>query len=160
MDISVFSCKCILSITYAVRYLFGIFQLKEILNTEDFNKIAHRLIEFDDDMTSIAQTWIDVWSLLQDYHTKDEDIERRHRIFSLHTLLMDIKECSGHLVTSEDPAKPAPDFTALEDRDVAWALALKFVHMMHDVRHNERLTATVQNSQCSKCHSALASHYV
>lgn len=138
-------------------------QLKEVLDAEKYKTMARRLIEFDEDMASSKQTWIDVWTELHNYHTKDEDIERRQRILSLHTLLMDIQESSGDLAATVLPVKQETIDNALAglgDRDVAWALVLEFVHDMRDARRNDRLTAAIKKTQCAKCFFALATHYL
>lgn len=140
-------------------------QLKEVLDTEKYSAMAHRLIKFDEDMTSIAQTWINVWSLIQEFHSTSEDMERRQRIISLHSLLVGIKNNAVDIPMDvddidENNVHPTADWIQMDNRDKAWALVLKHLQQLDDVMQSQRITSVVQNSHCTKCSHALASHYV
>lgn len=126
--------------------------------------MAHRLITFDEDMTGITQSWTDIWALIQKYHLKSEDIERRNRIASLHSILMGIKNskmdvtCDGDTISKENP--PIVEWMKLEDRNQVWEFVLNHLRGSRNSNRDARLTAIVQNAHCVKCNFALASHYV
>lgn len=126
--------------------------------------MAHRLIRFDEDMTSITQTWIEVWSLLQAYHLRDEDIDRRHRILFLQELLKNIKDCNYDFTGYEKVTKlenpPITQWTKMEDRNEVWALWIHHLKRIWNGHKDRRLLASVRNDHCTKCNYALASHYV
>lgn len=140
-------------------------QLKEVLDTDKYSAMAHRLIKFDEDMTSIAQTWINVWSLIQEFHSTSEDMERRQRIISLHSLMVGIRSSAVDIpMDMDDKDKDSDqikvDWIGMQDRDMAWILVLKHLQQLDNVTQSQRITSVVQNSHCTKCSHALASHYV
>lgn len=130
-----------------------------MLDTDKYSAMVRRFIDFDSDMKITAQTWTNVWWLLQEYHTRSEEMQRQQRILSMHTLFMDIKH-SDESVSLAGKIIPVQEFAVLDDRGVAWKVAMKFFSQMCDARRKKRLVAAIQNSQCAKCCSALASHYM
>lgn len=138
-------------------------QLKELLEPDEYSSMAHRLIRFDEDMTSIAKNWSDVWSLLQDYHMGSEDAERRNRIRCIEELLKAIRDCefdfSGYdkLLKRENSSKM--QWMKMENRDEAWILTVDYLKRCWDEKNDSRLFAFVRNERCITCDFALASHY-
>lgn len=140
-----------------------ILKLKDLLEPDEYSTMAHRLIRFDEDMTSITKNWSDVWSLLQEYHMGEEDSERRNRISCIQDLLKAIRDCEFNfepydaLMKRENSAKM--QWMRMENRDEAWALTVDYLKRVWQEKDDSRLYATVQNERCITCDFALASHY-
>lgn len=140
-----------------------ILKLKDLLEPEEYSTMAHRLIRFDEDMTSITKSWSDVWSLLQEYHMGSEDSERRNRISCIQDLLKAIRDCEFDfslyetLLKHDNSAKM--QWMKMENRDEAWVLTVNYLKRVWQEKDDSRLYATVRNEQCLTCTSALARHY-
>lgn len=140
-----------------------ILKLKDLLEPDEYSTMAHRLIRFDEDMTSITKSWSDVWSLLQEYHMGSEDSERRSRISCIQDLLKAIRDCEFNfapydsLLKRENSAKM--QWMKMENRDEAWALTVDYLKRVWQEKDDSRLYASVRNERCITCDFALASHY-
>lgn len=140
-----------------------ILKLKDLLEPEEYSTMAHRLIRFDEDMTSITKSWSDVWSLLEDYHMSSGDTERRNRISCIQDLLKAIRDCEfdfspyEKLLKRENSAKM--QWMKMENRDEAWVLTVEYLKRVWQEKDDSRLYASVRNERCITCDFALASHY-
>lgn len=136
-------------------------QLKELLEAEEYEAMAHRLIRFDEDMTSIAKSWSEVWSLMQNYHVSSEEMERRNRIRCIEELLKAIRDCEFDFTGYEKLLKRdnASKWMKMENRDEAWILTVDYLKRCWDEKDDSRLFAFVCNDRCVTCDFALASHY-
>lgn len=140
-----------------------ILKLKDLLEPEEYSTMAHRLIRFDEDMTSITKSWSDVWALLQDYHMGSEDAERRNRISCIQDLLKAIRDCEfdfspyEKLLQRENSAKM--QWMKMENRDEAWVLTVDYLKRVWQEKDDSRLYTSVRNERCITCDFALASHY-
>lgn len=125
--------------------------------------MAHRLIRFDEDMTSITKTWADVWALLQTYHMTDKESERRNRMGCIQELFKAIRVCEfdfephDSLLNRENSAKMS--WTKLDNRDDAWILAIHYLKNVWSEKDDTRLYSSIQNERCITCYSSLTSHY-
>lgn len=137
-------------------------QLKELLDTEKYKSMVYRFIKFDDEMTLTTQMWRDVWSLIHDYHMDNEDKERRKRIASVHAILNSMKQTKFKVNDHdfEDPNHNILEWLTLNDRDTVWNFTVYFLRNNWIPCSEQRLSASIANSQCLKCNFALASHYV
>lgn len=140
-----------------------ILKLKDLLEPTDYSTMAHRLIRFDEDMTSTTKNWSEVWQLLQDYHVGNEDIERRKRISSIHDLLKAIRDCEfdctpyEKLLKRENSAKM--QWVKMENRDEAWVLTIDYLKRVWHEKDDTRLYATFLNKRCISCDLEIASHH-
>lgn len=140
-----------------------ILKLKDLLEPEDYSTMAHRLIRFDEDMTSTTKNWSHVWSLLQEFHMDFDDMERRMRISCIQDLLKAIRDCEfdfspyEKLLKRENSAKM--DWMKMENRDEAWVLTVDYLKRVWQEKDDSRLYATVRNEQCITCGSELGSHF-
>lgn len=125
--------------------------------------MAHRLMRFDEDMTSIAKCWVDVWSLMQEYHIGCEDLERRNRISCIEELFKAIRDYEFDFTPYEKLLKcensSELQWMKMEDRDEAWALAVDYLKRVWKEKDDTRLFAVVRNEQCITCGFAVANHY-
>lgn len=137
-----------------------ILMLKDMLDSDDYSAMAHRLIRFDEDMTSITQTWIEVWSYLQNYYLEDEEYARRVRISYLEEMLKTIRKRDfsryGQLI---EPI-PMAQWSKLENRQMAWLQMVDYLKRVWNEKDDSRLTVKVLNDNCVKCEFELASHYM
>lgn len=140
-----------------------ILKLKDLLEPAEYSTMAHRLIRFDEDMTSIAKSWADVWSLLQEYHKGSEDFDRRSRICCLQDLLKGIRDYKFDFTPYEKLLKQENtqkmQWMQMENRDDAWALTVDYLKRVWQGNNDARIYITLRNEQCITCYSELASHY-
>lgn len=137
-----------------------ILMLKDLLDSDDYSAMAHRLIRFDEDMTSITQSWIEVWSHLQNYHLEDEECARRVRISYLEAMLKAIRERDFSRYGELKETIPMAQWAKLENREEAWLQMVDYLKKVWDEKDDSRLTIKVLNDNCVKCESELASHYM
>lgn len=132
-----------------------ILKLRQTMQPDVCSAMAHRLIRFDEDMTSTAKSWCDTWSLLQDYHMSKFDWDRRHRIFDVHKMFKQIRDCNYDLTPYDAAIKQEKatrmKWIKLEDRDDAWAAAINYMKSDWDEKGEERLHVTVQTDKCKTC---------
>lgn len=125
--------------------------------------MAHRLIRFDEDMTSITKTWAEVWTLLQTFHMTDKETERRNRMGVIEELFKEIRKSDFDflphetLLNREHSSKM--QWTKLENRDDAWTLAVHYLKNVWNEKDDTRLYSMIQNERCITCYSPLTSHY-
>lgn len=134
-----------------------ILTLKDLLDSEDYSAMAHRLIRFDEDMTSITQSWIEVWSLLQNYYLEREEYSRRLRISYLEEMLKMIRKTYfGRL----NRTVPMSKWMEMGNRQEAWLQMIDYLKNVWDEKDDSRLFIQVLNDNCVKCQFELASHYM
>lgn len=155
------------------RYVYSVVQdlipdcilwLKELLDADEYSAMAHRLIRFDEDMSSITQSWLHVWEKLQNYHLTDSDRKRRVMIRNLaHSIKM------IHDTTFPFDRYPnlkenitMSQWTKLENREEAWLLMIDYVQREWNGMNRcfRRLWLEIQNEKCESCDTALSSHFM
>lgn len=138
-----------------------ILKLKQSMQPDDCSAMAHRLIRFDEDMTSIAKSWCDIWSLIQDYHVSEPDVLRRNRLGCVQEMLRRMRDCKFDAVPSDKMAKPDKaskmQWTKLECRDDAWIAAINYLKYNWEQKDDDRLRALVRMDNCNSCLS-IAKH--
>lgn len=135
-------------------------RLKDLLDSDDYNAMAHRLIRFDEDMTSITHSWIEVWSYLQNYHLVGEEYARRVRMAYLEEMLKTIRKRDFSRYGELKETIPLAQWTKLENREEAWLQMIDYLKNVWSEKDDSRLTAKVLNDNCVKCEFELASHYM
>lgn len=134
--------------------------MKQLVYTERYKAVVYRFIQFDDEMSSTAQSWRDVWSLLHDYHKGAEDIARRKRISCGLSILRAVRdsEFTHKKSFNIQVDKPVFEWMSLDDREEVW----HYVHVNLKNKWiactNPRVTAPLENITCHKCKNSLATH--
>lgn len=139
-------------------------QLKTILDTEKYKEMVYRFIKFDDEMTLLTFKWREIWSMANTYHMENQDIERRRRMCSVHSILQSIKNTKFKIDFKqfEDPKQISNTvkWLTMDDRDTVWNYTVYFLRNKWVECNEHRLYAEITKVQCLKCDFALATHYV
>lgn len=137
-----------------------ILMLKDLQDSDHYHAMAHRLIHFDEDMTSITTSWIEVWTFLQSYYLEGEEYARRVRISYLEEMLKTIRKRDFSRYGELKETIPMAQWTKLEKREQAWLQMLDYLKKVWDEKDDSRLSVKVFNDNCVKCELELASHYM
>lgn len=137
-----------------------ILMLKDLLDSEDYSAMAHRLIRFDEEMTSITQSWIEVWSYLQNYYLEGEECERRTRILHLEEMMKSIRANDFSRYGEVKATIPMAQWGKLDNRKEAWLQMIDYLKKVWNEKDDSRLAVKVLNDNCVKCEFELASHYM
>ncbi|XP_063706881.1 uncharacterized protein LOC134835830 [Culicoides brevitarsis] len=138
-----------------------ILKLKELDYDDNYTVLVQKFIKFEDAMTSVTQTWRDIWLLIQNYHKSKEDIARRKRINTVHSIFQVIRDSEFDFdegFVLED--KPLVDWITSEKRNDVWQ------YVVHNIKTNwsscaeSRLTAKLVSVTCVKCNSPFVPHIV
>lgn len=135
-----------------------ILMLKDILDADQYSAMAHRLIRFDEDMSSIALSWIEVWSHLLNYYLEHQS--QRFRISCLEKMMQTIRALKFTMYGKRMVTIPMDKWAQLEDREEAWLQMIDYLKKVWDEKDDTRLTREVIYDTCSKCEFELASHYM
>lgn len=126
--------------------------------------MVYRFIKFDDDMSLLTFKWREIWSLANTYHMENQDIERRRRMCSVHSILQSIKNTKFKIDFKqfEDPTQTTNTvkWLTMDDRDTVWNYTVYFLRNKWVECNEHRLCAEITKVQCLKCDFALATHYV
>lgn len=137
--------------------------LKELLDADEYMALVHRLIRFDEDMSSITQSWLTVWKSLQLYHLQEGDRKRRSMINKLaHTLRIVHDMQFPFDMYPKLKEIPMTQWSKLENREEAWVYFVDHVQREWNGSegNHKRLWARIQNDACANCDYLLANHYM
>lgn len=137
-----------------------ILKLKDLLDSEAYSAMAHRLIRFDEDMTSITQSWIEVWSYLQNYNLESGEYFRRLRRSYFTDMLKEIRKKDFSRYGQLNRTIPMSKWSELGNRQEAWLQMIDYLKKSWDEKDDSRLFMVVLNDNCGKCELELASHYM
>lgn len=138
-----------------------ILKLKELDYDDNYTILVQKFIKFEDAMTTVTQTWRDIWLLIQNYHKSKDDIARRRRINTVHSIFQVIKDSDFDFESEfvmED--KPLIDWITCDKRNDVWQ------YVVHNIKNNwtacghSRLMAKLVNLNCTKCNSPFVPHLV
>lgn len=140
-----------------------ILKLKDLLEPDEYSTMVHRMVHFEEDMTSITKTWHDVWTTLQMYHTGDHELERRHRLSSIQDLLKAIRDHEFNFAPYENLLKrecsAKMQWMKMENRDDAWALTVDYLKHVWQEKDDSRLYALIRDERCISCCVSPTDHY-
>uniref|UniRef100_A0A336LHX8 CSON002396 protein n=1 Tax=Culicoides sonorensis TaxID=179676 RepID=A0A336LHX8_CULSO len=138
-----------------------ILKLKELEYDDNYKVLVQKFINFDDAMTSVTQTWRDIWLLIHHYHQSKEDLTRRRSIRTIHSIFQMIKDSDfdfdKDFVLEE---KPLVDWITCEKRNEVWQ------YVVHNIKNDwiscshPRLMASLINMKCNKCGSPFVPHFI
>lgn len=137
--------------------------LKELLEADEYMALVHRLIRFEEDMSSITQSWLTVWKSLQLYHMQEGDRKRRSMINKLaHTLRIVHDMKFPFDMYPKLKGAPMTQWSKLENREEAWVYFVDYVQREWNGSegNHKRLWARIQNDACANCDYLLANHYM
>lgn len=122
--------------------------------------MAHRLIRFDEEMTSTTQSWSEVWQFLQEYHMTNDEIDRRMRITCLESLLKSIKSCNFDFTRYAKIKENVniSQWMKVEEREEVWVMMIDYLKRVWNEKDDTRLAAILLNDNCLKCNLELPTH--